>query len=197
MIVGLAPAAHGANRTGRMFTGDGTGGSSDFLMTALHANGLANQPTSQRADDGLVLTDTWMLAAARCAPPDNKPTPEELANCHEHFRAELDTLPQRARACRARQDRVRRVPASLRRAWSDRQAAPGVHPRRRLSPRPATTSSRPITRAGRTRKRGNSRPRCSPRVFATARTRARNLGNNTGHTEKARRHGIRVNPFTP
>ena len=94
VIVGLAPAAHGANRTGRMFTGDGTGGSSDFLMAALHANGLANQVTSQRADDGLVLTDAWMLAAARCAPPDNKPTPEELANCHEHFRAELDTLPQ-------------------------------------------------------------------------------------------------------
>jgi uracil-DNA glycosylase family 4 len=93
VIVGLAPAAHGANRTGRMFTGDGAGGSSDFLMAALHANGLANQPYSQRADDGLVLHDAWMLTAARCAPPDNKPTPEELDNCSVHLRAEIDSLP--------------------------------------------------------------------------------------------------------
>jgi uracil-DNA glycosylase len=93
VIVGLAPAAHGANRTGRMFTGDGAGGSSEFLMTALHANGLANLPDSQRADDGLELHDAWMLAAARCAPPDNKPTPEELDNCHVHLRAEIDRLP--------------------------------------------------------------------------------------------------------
>jgi uracil-DNA glycosylase family 4 len=93
VIVGLAPAAHGANRTGRMFTGDGAGGSSDFLMTALHANGLANQPRSQRTDDGLALRDAWMLAAVRCAPPDNKPTPEELDNCYGHLRAEIDSLP--------------------------------------------------------------------------------------------------------
>jgi len=93
VIVGLAPAAHGANRTGRMFTGDGAGGSSDFLMAALHANGLANQPRSQRADDGLALRDAWMLTAARCAPPDNKPTPEELDNCSVHLRAEIDSLP--------------------------------------------------------------------------------------------------------
>jgi uracil-DNA glycosylase family 4 len=94
VLVGLAPAAHGANRTGRMFTGDGTGGSGDFLMAALHANGLASQPTSRSQDDGLTLHDAWIVAAARCAPPDNRPTPAELANCHTHLRAEIAALPR-------------------------------------------------------------------------------------------------------
>jgi uracil-DNA glycosylase family 4 len=92
-IIGLAPAAHGANRTGRNFTGDGAGGSGDFLMAALHANGLANQPTSRGIDDGLELKDAWIMAAVRCAPPDNKPTPGEIAACHPHLRAEIDALP--------------------------------------------------------------------------------------------------------
>jgi uracil-DNA glycosylase len=92
-IVGLAPAAHGANRTGRNFTGDGPGGSGDFLMAAMHANGLASQPTSRHANDGLALTDAWIAAAVRCAPPDNKPTPREIAACHPHLRAELGALP--------------------------------------------------------------------------------------------------------
>src|SRR5687768_12501757 len=77
VLVGLAPAAHGANRTGRNFTGDGVGGSGDFLMAALFANGLANQPFSRSVDDGLELRDTWIAAAVRCAPPDNQPTPQE------------------------------------------------------------------------------------------------------------------------
>lgn len=94
VLVGLAPAAHGANRTGRVFTGDGAGGSGDFLMAALHANGLANQPFSRSRDDGLTLTNVWILAAVRCAPPDNKPTPEEIATCHRHLVAELDALPE-------------------------------------------------------------------------------------------------------
>ncbi len=94
VIVGLAPAAHGANRTGRMFTGDGAGGSGDFLAAALHANELASQPFSRDAGDGQTLNDTWILAAVRCAPPDNKPTPEEIAHCHMHFRAEVDALPR-------------------------------------------------------------------------------------------------------
>jgi uracil-DNA glycosylase family 4 len=94
VLVGLAPAAHGANRTGRNFTGDGVGGSGDFLMAALHANGLASQPTSRSIDDGLTLVDTWIAAAVRCAPPDNKPTPSEIANCHVHLRAEIDALPK-------------------------------------------------------------------------------------------------------
>jgi uracil-DNA glycosylase family 4 len=93
VLVGLAPAAHGANRTGRNFTGDGKGGSGDFLMAALHANGLANQPTSRGIGDGLELRDAWICAAVRCAPPANKPTPREIANCAPHLRAEIDALP--------------------------------------------------------------------------------------------------------
>ena len=93
LIVGLAPAAHGANRTGRVFTGDGAGGSGDFLMGALHRAGFANIPTSQRVDDGLELTDAYIAAAVRCAPPDNKPTPEEVARCLPHLDAELAALP--------------------------------------------------------------------------------------------------------
>jgi uracil-DNA glycosylase family 4 len=93
LLVGLAPAAHGANRTGRVFTGDGVGGSGDFLMAALHRAGFSNQTTSHRRDDGLTLRDAFILAAVRCAPPANKPTPEEIANCLPHFDAELEALP--------------------------------------------------------------------------------------------------------
>jgi uracil-DNA glycosylase family 4 len=92
LIVGLAPAAHGANRTGRVFTGDGVGGSGDFLMSALNRAGFANLTTSHRPDDGLQLRDAFILAAVRCAPPDNKPTPEEIVNCLPHFDAELNLL---------------------------------------------------------------------------------------------------------
>jgi uracil-DNA glycosylase family 4 len=91
LVVGLAPAAHGANRTGRVFTGDGSG---DFLMAALHANGFASLPTARAADDGLVLTDAYILSAVRCAPPDNKPTREEIARCRRHLAAELAALPR-------------------------------------------------------------------------------------------------------
>jgi uracil-DNA glycosylase family 4 len=94
LLVGLAPAAHGANRTGRVFTGDGVGGSGDFLLAALHANGFANLPTSRHVDDGLVLRDAYILSAVRCAPPDNKPTPGEIARCRRHLTAELAALPR-------------------------------------------------------------------------------------------------------
>jgi uracil-DNA glycosylase len=94
LLVALAPAAHGANRTGRPFTGDGAGGSGDFLMAALHSAGFANIATSQHPDDGLVLRDVFIASAARCAPPDNKPTPEELANCLPHLASEIDALPR-------------------------------------------------------------------------------------------------------
>ncbi len=93
LLVGLAPAAHGANRTGRVFTGDGAGGSGDFLMGALHRAGFASIPTSRDPNDGLVLTDAFIAAAVRCAPPDNKPTPAEIARCLPHLEAEVDALP--------------------------------------------------------------------------------------------------------
>jgi uracil-DNA glycosylase family 4 len=93
LIVGLAPAAHGANRTGRVFTGDGTGASGDFLMSALHATGFANLATSSHPGDGLALRDAYIIAAVRCAPPDNKPRPEEITRCLDHLDAELAHLP--------------------------------------------------------------------------------------------------------
>jgi len=94
LLVGLAPAAHGANRTGRVFTGDGVGGSGDFLMAALHRAGFANMPTSRHRDDGLRLRDAFIAAAVRCAPPDNKLTPEEIARCLPHLAAEIAALPR-------------------------------------------------------------------------------------------------------
>ena len=94
MIVGLAPAAHGANRTGRMFTGDGTDamGSGSFLMRALFETGFANQPTSVHPDDGLELRGLSIGASVRCAPPENKPLPSEIDNCRPYLLEELDLL---------------------------------------------------------------------------------------------------------
>jgi uracil-DNA glycosylase len=88
-VIGLAPAAHGANRTGRMFTGDRSG---DFLYRALNQTGFASQPHSLSRDDGMKLTDVWITAPVRCAPPDNKPLPDEVANCRRYLEQELAAL---------------------------------------------------------------------------------------------------------
>jgi uracil-DNA glycosylase family 4 len=92
VLVGLAPAAHGGNRTGRIFTGDESG---DFLFRALHAVGLSSRPESRRKDDGLRLRGAFLTAACRCAPPDNRPTPEEFDRCRPYLERELDLVPGR------------------------------------------------------------------------------------------------------
>jgi uracil-DNA glycosylase family 4 len=89
-VLGLAPAAHGANRTGRVFTGDRSG---DWLYASLYRNGYANQPHSVSIDDGLELSDCWIAAAVRCAPPANKPLPEERDNCLPYAAEELELMP--------------------------------------------------------------------------------------------------------
>ncbi len=91
LIVGLAPAAHGGNRTGRIFTGDRSG---DWLFASLHRTGFANQPLSVTRDDGLELSDAWVTAPVRCAPPDNKPTISERDNCFPYLLREIRSLPE-------------------------------------------------------------------------------------------------------
>jgi len=103
LVIGLAPAAHGGNRTGRIFTGDRSG---DFLYASLHRCGLANQPTSVSADDGLRLSGVYVAAVNRCAPPGNRPTPQERDRCLPFLEHEIDTL-----------DRLRAVVALGSYAW--------------------------------------------------------------------------------
>ena len=99
LIVGLAPGAHGSNRTGRAFTGDASGG---FMYPALYRAGFANQPTAVSRSDGLTLKDLYIAASARCVPPDNKPTPEELNNCQSYLERELQILKPKVIVCLGR-----------------------------------------------------------------------------------------------
>lgn len=91
LILGLAPGAHGANRTGRVFTGDGSG---YFMYPVLHDIGLASQPTAVSRDDGLKLRHAWIASVVRCAPPGDKPTPQEIRNCASHLAGEIQALPR-------------------------------------------------------------------------------------------------------
>src|SRR4051812_36259478 len=118
LVVGLAPAAHGANRTGRVFTGDRSG---DWLFRALHRAGYANQPTSVHRDDGLRLTGAWVCAAVRCAPPANAPTPAERETCAPYLVRELALL-----------DRVRVVVALGNLAYATMARLTGLRPRPRF-----------------------------------------------------------------
>ena len=99
LVVGLAPGAHGSNRTGRAFTGDASGG---FLYPALYRAGFANQPMAVSRDDGLALNDLYIAASARCVPPDNKPTLEELNNCQPYLEREIQILKPKVIVCLGR-----------------------------------------------------------------------------------------------
>jgi uracil-DNA glycosylase len=120
LLLGLAPAAHGANRTGRVFTGDRSG---DFLYAALHRTGFASQPHSAHLGDGLELRDCWITASVRCAPPANKPLPSERDNCAEWLRAELALLER---------TRVVVCLGAFAGEAGFRQLAPGLRPRPRF-----------------------------------------------------------------
>ena len=99
LVVGLAPGAHGSNRTGRQFTGDASGG---FLFPALHRAGFASQASAESRGDGLILKDMYITASGRCAPPDNKPSPEELNNCQPYLEKELEILKPKVIVCLGR-----------------------------------------------------------------------------------------------
>ena len=115
-VVGLAPGAHGSNRTGRNFTGDASGG---FLYPALYRAGFANQPTAISREDGLMLKDLYLAAAARCAPPENKPTLEEMDNCQPYLERELEILKPKVIVCLGRIafERVLRIYSLRSSAW--------------------------------------------------------------------------------
>lgn len=116
LVVGLAPGAHGSNRTGRQFTGDASG---KFLFPALHRAGFASQPDSSARDDGLVLHDLYITAAGRCAPPGNKPTLQELANCQPFLERELALIEPRVIVVLGRMafDRILRIKSTRPAVW--------------------------------------------------------------------------------
>ena len=115
-VVGLAPGAHGSNRTGRQFTGDASG---DFLFPALYRAGFANQPQAESRSDSLFLKDMYIAASARCAPPDNKPSPEELNNCQPYLERELAIIQPKVIVCLGRIafERVLRIYSARSNGW--------------------------------------------------------------------------------
>jgi uracil-DNA glycosylase family 4 len=156
LVVGLAPAAHGANRTGRMFTGDSSG---EWLYRALHGVGLASRPESISRDDGLRLTGAFITAGCRCAPPDNKPLPSELLACSGYLDREIELLGGLRVVVALGKIAWDTVLARARRAGS----LPRPRPRSRTASRRKSSCGRTglrsgswaaITRAGRTRRRG-------------------------------------------
>ena len=166
LIVGLAPAAHGGNRTGRVFTGDRSG---DWLFAALHRVGLANQPTSEHAGDGLHLIATRMIAAVRCAPPANKPTPDERDTCAPWFRRELElALPTtRAIVCLGKFGYDALLNGTPVRRSRRTQTPPQVRPRGRTPPRrrhrPGLLPPQPAKHLHRQTHRTHARRRPDPR----------------------------------
>lgn len=116
LVVGLAPGAHGSNRTGRMFTGDASG---NFLYSALHRVGFANRPVATSLDDGLTLSDLYITAAGRCVPPDNKPMPEELSTCQPYLEREIEILKPKVIVVLGRIafERVLRIYSARNSAW--------------------------------------------------------------------------------
>ena len=159
LVLGLAPAAHGGNRTGRVFTGDRSG---DWLFAALHRAGFANQPTSVHRDDGLRLQDAWIAAAVRCAPPANKPTPQERDECLPWSVAELEHLSDlRVVVCLGAfaWDAALRLRAALGHPRPGRGRASAT--RRSSTTAPGSRSSAAFTPASRTRSPASSPSRCS------------------------------------
>ena len=116
LVVGLAPGAHGSNRTGRQFTGDASGG---FLYPALYRAGFANQPSAESRSDGLILRDMYITASGRCAPPANKPSPEELNNCQPFLEREIQILKPKVIVCLGRIafERILRIYSARNPAW--------------------------------------------------------------------------------
>ncbi len=122
LVVGLAPGAHGSNRTGRQFTGDASG---DFLFPALYRAGFANQPSAESRSDGLLLKDMYITASGRCAPPGNKPSPEELNNCQPYLERELEILRPKVIVCLGRIafERILKIYSVRNSAWKFGHAA--------------------------------------------------------------------------
>ena len=166
LVLGLAPAAHGGNRTGRIFTGDRSG---DFLFAGLHRVGLANQAESIHNDDGLKLHGAYMVAAVRCAPPANLPTPEERANCSDWLEREVALLPRHPRRAVPRRVRVGERAAAARGLGGTGHRARSRSSATAWSPTASRgRCSAASTPASRTRSPASSRPTCSTRCSTQA-----------------------------